>query len=614
MEPFVHKWGVNIIGGCCGTSPEHISALSHKFKGVVPVPRQIEQRTYVSGPQVAVPLDSSESLIRIGERLNVRGSKKVRDAVEQTDTINIHALEEVMREQVDDLGIEIIDVCMDSNIVETEKALPEIIHGLNSDFKGVMCIDSFSVEALEEAIQRYPGRPIINSISLEEYRDGVSKLDAVLETTAGHHPVYMALVNGPLGPAQTAQEKYDLALAIVEQAKERYNVLPDQILIDVNAYPIGSESVEGLNFCAETLEALPRIKAIHPDLKTTIGVGNLTNGLAQKPYMRIVLTSVFLHEARERGLDCAILNPNHYVPLTSLAAEDVALARDVILNRNMDAFERLEEIAMTKKTGTVQKKIDYDALPLEESICLKIKDGKKEKIDGTLDKDGWKYNYADSIVLQVAQAVDKHEPLEFINSYLMKTMKELGDGFGRGEVSLPHLLKSADVMRNVMTFLEAYMRHKSGADLTDQIQYKGTVVLGTVYQDVHSIGKDLAKTLLENYGYRVIDLGVQAPLEKFIETAISEKATAIGMSASSGTDLQSHDNRRSHVAGTQYFLSYFDWRRASEYAPCWLCGDVRAEQHRAHSRQCLLLRERYGRRQRHGQADRPQDPEVAFEG
>jgi len=197
----------------------------------------------------------------------------------------------------------------------------------------------------------------------------------------------------------------------------------------------------------------------------------------------------------------------------------------------MDAFERLEEIALKKKSGTVAKKSNYEDLSLEDSICRKVMDGHKDKTEGSLEKDGWKYDYRDKIVLQAAQAVEKHEPLTFISDYLMKTMRELGDGFGRGEVSLPHLLKSADVMRHVMGFLEAYMRHKSGVEPGAAIDYKGTVIIGTVYQDVHSIGKDLAKTLLENYGYRAIDLGVQVPLEDFVETARQEKADAIGMSA-----------------------------------------------------------------------------------
>ena len=345
MEPFVLEHGAAIVGGCCGTSPAHIRKLSEKFKGVAPIQRTPDPRVYVSGPQETSALDSSESLIRIGERLNVRGSKKVREAVEKENEIDFQALEEVAQEQVRDLGIEIVDICMDSNIIETERVLPEIIHGMTSDFKGIFCIDSFSVEALELAIKQYPGRPIINSISLEEYKDGVSKLDAVLSTTASHGPVYIALVNGEKGPAQTEQEKFELADEIVRQCRDKYGVQPSQLLIDVNAYPIGSESVEGLNFCAETLSALPRIKAIHPDLKTSIGVGNLTNGLAKKPYMRKVLTSVFLELAREKGLDCAILNPNHYVPLESLPEDDVELARQVILDRNMNAFERLEEIA-----------------------------------------------------------------------------------------------------------------------------------------------------------------------------------------------------------------------------------------------------------------------------
>jgi len=531
MKPFVYEYGVNIVGGCCGTNPDHIRALRKMVDQAKPLVRKPDPLTYLSGPQEAVALDSSENLVRIGERLNARGSKKVREAVENDEGVRMDELEEVVREQLDDLGIDIIDVCMDSNIVETEKVLPEVIHTLTTDFKGAMAIDSFSVEALETGLKMYPGRPIINSISLEEYAPGVSKLDAVLKVTAEHHPVYIALVNGAEGPAITADEKYDLAAEIVKQCGEKYGVTPDQILIDINAYPIGSESQEGMNFSLEALESLPRIKAIHPDLRTSIGVGNLTAGVAQKPYMRKVLTSIFLDEGRKRGLDCAILNPNHYVPVESLPPEDAELGRKVVLERDMDAFEKLEEIAEQKKTGTVKKKSNYEELSLEDSICQKIFDGYKDKSKGTVEKDGFTYEYGDRIVLEAVQTVDKHEPLVFISDYLMKTMRQLGDGFGRGEISLPHLLKSADVMRSVMGFLEAWMRHTSGVEPGAAIEYKGTVVLGTVYQDVHSIGKDLAKTLLDNYGYRTIDLGVQVPLENFVETARKEKADAIGMSA-----------------------------------------------------------------------------------
>ena len=260
VERFVKDFGVAIIGGCCGTTPDHIRALSNRLKGVVPNRKKIEKQVYVSGPQEAVALDSSEALLRIGERLNVRGSKKVRDAVERDDGIQMSTLEEVVEEQVKDLGIEIIDVCMDSNVVDTDTVLTQTIYEMTSDFKGVMCIDSFSVEALKQAIEVYPGRPIINSISLEEYEPGVNKLEAVLSQTAEHSPIYIALVNGPEGPGQTADEKYNLAAEIVKQAGEKFNVQPDQIIVDVNAYPIGSESVEGLNFCVETLKCLPRIK------------------------------------------------------------------------------------------------------------------------------------------------------------------------------------------------------------------------------------------------------------------------------------------------------------------------------------------------------------------
>lgn len=528
---FVKDYGVNMVGGCCGTTPAHIQAVSQAVKNLKPKQRQIENKVFVSGPQNAIELDGSQSLIRIGERLNVRGSKKVREAVEVSDPINFDALEEVVEEQVRDLGVGVIDVCMDSNLVNTEDTLVKVIRHITTDFAAAMCLDSFSVEALVEAIQVYPGRPIINSISLEEYKDGVDKIDAVVSQTHQHNPIYVALCTDQTGPAQTAEQKVDLARRIYEKCRDKYGVKAGQLMIDMNAFPIGSESEEGMNFALESLKAIEGIKAIHPDIMISLGVGNLTNGLAKKPYMRKVLTSVFMQDAREKGMDAAIINPHHYVPVESLDQKHVTLANRIIFDRDMDAFSELEDIAETKKSGTVKKKCNYESLNLEDAICQKIKDGYKNKCPGSCGLDDFNYDYQDTIVPQVAEALKTHKPLEFINNYLMKAMKELGDGFGRGEVSLPHLLKSADVMKSAMGFIEGYMKHTTGGDVHDQIQYKGTVVLGTVYQDVHSIGKDLVKTLLENYGYRVIDLGVQVPLDKFIDTAIEEKADAIGLSA-----------------------------------------------------------------------------------
>ncbi|MCB1083966.1 MAG: homocysteine S-methyltransferase family protein, partial [Simkania sp.] len=369
LKTFVEEYGINVVGGCCGTSTAHIQAIHQAIQGLKPKPRHSQQMTYISGPQNAVPLDSRENLIMIGERLNVRGSAKVKNAVENEDQIDDEALEEVVQEQIRDLGLDIIDVCMDSNVVNTEETLPRVIQSITHDFGGAMCIDSFSVEALEKAIEVYSGRPIVNSISLEEYAPGLDKIDAVLSFAEAHHPLYIALVTDVTGPATTAEEKYDFAKRIVEKTQSKYGVHPGRLFIDVNAFPIGSESVEGLNFSLESIKAIPLIKKIHPDIKTTIGVGNLTNGLAKKPYMRKVLTSVFLDEARKVGLDAAIINPNHYVPVSSLEPKDYELGLKVILERDMDAFAELEEIAQAKTGNAVEKRTTYDDLPLEEAIC-----------------------------------------------------------------------------------------------------------------------------------------------------------------------------------------------------------------------------------------------------
>ena len=530
MRDYEAENGINIVGGCCGTTPAHIAEITKHLGGKKPKVREVKRRNLISGPQNAFELDASEGLIQIGERLNVRGSKKVRDAVEVEDNIDNDALEEVVNEQNRDLGIDILDVCMDSNIVNTEKVLPKVIYDMTMDFGGAFCIDSFAVDALEVAIDVYPGRPIINSIALEEHSPGVSKIDAIVPLTKHHNPVYIALVTDGDGPALTADKKLELAEKIVAESA-KHGVTPDQLMIDINAFPIGAESIEGMNFALESLNSLKPIKAIHPEIMTSIGVGNLTNGLAKKPYMRVVLTSVFLDEGYKRGLDAAIVNPNHFIPVESIDPYDYELGKKVIFDRDMDAFEELETIAESRRGIVKEKKCSYDDMPIEEAICEKIKDGYKEKSEGSFDKDGFTYEYKDAIALSMKDIVDVHQPLDFINDYLMEAMRELGDGFGRGEVSLPHLLKSADVMKHCMNFLEAYMKNMSGESLDGQRTFKGTVVIGTVYQDVHSIGKDLAKTLLENYGYRVIDLGVQVPLEKFIDTAIAENADAIGMSA-----------------------------------------------------------------------------------
>ncbi|MBP9002307.1 MAG: homocysteine S-methyltransferase family protein [Candidatus Hydrogenedentes bacterium] len=532
LREFVAEYGVNIVGGCCGTTPEHIRATVEAIRDVSPRPRDPDPGLFVSGPQEAVRLDSSAALIRVGERLNARGSKKVRDAVEREGGIDHEVLEEVVREQVEGLGCEVIDVCMDSNVVNTVDALREVVHVQTTDFRGAMCLDSFQVDALAEAVKVYPGRPIINSISLEEVSPGVSKLDAVIEATGGHAPLYVALCTSSRGPAATAQEKLEVATAIIERARDRYGVPPDRLFVDVNVFPIGSESDESMNFAVETLEGIRRVKERFPDTRTILGVGNLTNGLASKPYMRTVLTSVFLDEARKRGLDAAILNPNHYLFPQDLDPEHYRLALRVIFDRDMEAFARLEEIALARKGGgQARQVVDLDSIPPEEACVTCIVEARKQRCEGTLTYRGREYAYGDRIVEYVARALETYEPLDFINRHLMRAMQILGDGFGRGEVSLPHLLKAADIMRQAMGFLEQVMRHEAGIDLHGAVRYKGTVVLGTVFQDVHSIGKDLAKTLLENYGYRVIDLGTMVPLQQFIDTAREHRADAIGMSA-----------------------------------------------------------------------------------
>lgn len=526
------NYGLNIVGGCCGTRPEHIAELVERLKGKKPATRKPSDMIFIAGVQNAVALDAERSLIRIGERLNVRGSKKVREAVETDNNIDMDTLEEVAREQINDLGCEIIDVCMDSNHVNTVQTLSRVVHQISADIKGAMCIDSFQPDALMEAVRYYAGVPILNSISLEEVEPGKTKLDILIPATKEFGCFYVALCTDSKGPADTVERKISLAKQIVEKA-ENYGVPAHRLFIDVNVFPIGAEPDETKNYALETLQGIEQVRKEIPHAFTIIGVGNLTNGLAQKPHMRKVLTSVFLDEARKRGLHSAILNPQHYVFVENLDPEDYRLAKKIIFERDMECFATLEERALSLKQKETVKKNNYDELPLETAICEKIKDGFKERGKGQIEFQGFIYEYQDLIVPQIAKALEKHEPLNFVSNYLMSAMQELGDMFGRGEVSLPHLLRSADVMKQAMGFIEGYLRYKAKQEKQEQTSNteRGTIVLGTVFQDVHSIGKDLTKTLLENYGYKVIDLGVMVPLQEFIDQAKKHKADAIGMSA-----------------------------------------------------------------------------------
>ncbi len=528
LAGFVEKSGVRIVGGCCGTSPDHIRAVAQRLKDVSIVAPAPEPGEYLSGPQEVVPVDGQKELIRIGERLNARGSKKVREAVEETKGgIAMDILEEVVREQVKDLGTPLIDICMDSAVVDTGKVMPEVISGVTGDFPGALCLDSFDVSVLADAVKYYPGRPLINSISLETVSPGKTRLDLVMSAVEFHDPLYIALLADDSGPALSTGGKVALAKRIVEDAAG-YGAAPGRLLMDINAFPIGSETAPGDNYAVSSLDAIPLIREIHPDLKTTIGVSNLTSGLAKKPYMRLLLTSVFLDEARKRGLTAAIVNPGHYVPVSSLAKEDYRLARKVIFEGDMDAYAELEAIAAEKQGKKVKKAGAYDHLSPAEGICERIKDGFKERCLDTVSVEGREYEYRDKVVQSTIKALDTVPPLALINDYLMKAMEELGALFSAGEVSLPHLLKSADVMQQVMGYIEFTMADQEAGEA---LKSKGTVVLGTIHQDVHSIGKDLTKTLFENYGYRVKDLGVQVSLEAFLSAALEEDADAIGGSA-----------------------------------------------------------------------------------
>ncbi|MCD6413070.1 MAG: homocysteine S-methyltransferase family protein [Elusimicrobia bacterium] len=526
MERFALKYGANIVGGCCGTTPEHIREISKRVRGRKPAERKIDKRIFVSGPQNAVPINAG-GLLQIGERLNVRGSKKVREAVEKSKEIDFDALEEVKTGQ-EELGLKILDICLDSNAYDVKNAMRVVLSRLLPDFGGAFSIDSFDPEVFEAAVKVYPGRPILNSISLEKYGDS-TKADVVIEKTVFHRPVYIAMLSDEGGPAKTAKQKLEIAEKLAGKCRS-YGVGFEDIFFDVGIFPVGSEGDAPVNFAVESLDAISLIAKLDKKAKTIVGVGNLSAGF--HPLVRRVLTSVFLAEAVSRGLAAAIVNPNNFIPVESIPSKERKLAERAIFGKDSDALDELERAASLKKGG---RKISlssragkvYDSADRLEAVVARIKDGYRQSLRGKIERGEFNFEYSDGIIPLVFEIFSRKKPLDFVSENLISAMNELGDKFADGEVSLPHLLKSAQLMKYVMDFTESFLKFSGSGEVAK----KGKIVLGTVFQDVHSIGKDLVKTLFENWGWEVIDLGSQVESGKFVEAAKKHRPFAIGMSA-----------------------------------------------------------------------------------
>jgi 5-methyltetrahydrofolate--homocysteine methyltransferase len=500
LAGFVAEYGVDIVGGCCGTTPEHLRAVVERIAAVT-APRRARPRPGVdlSSAMKAVPLAMEPRPLIVGERLNAQGSRKVKELLLADDYAG---LVQIARGQVE-AGAHVLDVCVALNERDDEAAqMRALVKLLAQAVDAPLMIDSTEADVIESALKVYPGRCIVNSVNLEKSGERVKR---VLPLVKRYGAAVVAMTIDEKGMAQTAERKAEIARRMVAVAAD-HGIGPDCLAFDALTFTLATGGEEYRRSAVETLEGIRRIKAENPGVFTVLGVSNVSFGLGKSA--REVVNSVFLFHAVKAGLDLAIVNPKDIRAYPQIPEEERALAEDVVFDRRPDALARL--IAHFGEKGAERQAPAEDLLAgktAEERIHLQILHRRPEGIEALID---------DALTRRPAVAV--------LNEVLLPAMKDVGDRFGAGELILPFVLQSAEVMKKAVAHLEQFLEKKEGTT-------KGTIVLATVYGDVHDIGKNLVKTILSNNGFTVHDLGKQVPVATVIERAAAVNADAIGLSA-----------------------------------------------------------------------------------
>jgi 5-methyltetrahydrofolate--homocysteine methyltransferase len=519
LHTFVADFGVDVVGGCCGTTPDHLRAIidalgdhRERREELTLVPDRdgwprlrraraiASPRSYVSSAIRAIPLRQDPPPTLIGERINAQGSRKVKQLLlaEQYD-----AILEIARSQVDG-GAHLLDVC----VALTERAdeaaqMRAVVRLLSQSVEAPLVIDTTEVGVLQAALENYPGRAIVNSINLE---NGRARIDAVAPLLKAHGAAVIALTIDEEGMAHTAARKLAVARRIYDLCVDEHGLDPGDLIFDPLTFTLATGQDDLRRSAIETIAGIRAIKGTLPGVLTSLGVSNLSFGLS--PAARGALNSVFLYHCVQAGLDLAIVNPAHITPYAEIDEAVRALAEDLIFDRRPDALPRY--IAHFEQAGPAAPAAAEDptaGLTAEERIHWQILHRKKEGIEALID-----------------EALTRRTPVALLNEVLLPAMKEVGDRFGAGELILPFVLQSAEVMKRAVAHLEQFLERRAGTS-------KGVVVLATVYGDVHDIGKNLVKTILSNNGYTVHDLGKQVPINVIIDKAVEVDATAIGLSA-----------------------------------------------------------------------------------
>jgi 5-methyltetrahydrofolate--homocysteine methyltransferase len=507
---FVQDYGVRIVGGCCGTTPEHLKAVVDAVSGIEPAKRDVKPTAAASSAYTSVPLDLDPKPLVVAEEMNTTTRvEHFRNLVRGKKYDDILALAKKLVNE----GSHMLDLCC-AIVGEDEKAyITAILEKVATRVPAPILVDSTEADVVEEALKRIPGKAIINSINLE---DGEKRTSKVLPMAKRYGAAVIALTIDEEGMALTAEKKAAIAKRIYDLATTKYGIRPVDIIFDALTLPISTGQEEYRSAGMETLNAIKRIKQELPDVKTILGVSNISFGL--DAYPRRVLNSVFMHEAVDYGLDMAIVNYTKIYPLYKIPHEEVELARKLIYQDRSDGDplqKYMQHFAGTKGKVQGSTTAHVETLSVDDKLKFAIINGEKAVGDGAHKK---------TLDELLEDALREYTPLELINTVLLDGMRTVGELFGARKMQLPSVLDSAGVMKQAVAYLEPKMEKKAGS------QQKGTIVLATVKGDVHDIGKNLVDIILTNNGFKVVNLGIKQPGDTIIKSAQDHKADAIGLS------------------------------------------------------------------------------------
>ncbi|ATQ27875.1 methionine synthase [Rhodococcus ruber] len=505
LSGFVAEFGLALVGGCCGTTPEHIRQVAEAVRETERAERAPRPEPGVSSLYSAVPFEQDSSILMIGERTNSNGSKAFREAMLAGDH---QKCLDIAKDQIRD-GAHLLDLNVDYVGRDGAADMADLASRLATASTLPIMIDSTEPDVIRAGLEHLGGRCAVNSVNYEDGDGPGSRFERIMQHVVEHGAAVVALTIDEEGQARTAEHKVRIAERLIADLTGNWGLGEEDIVVDALTFPISTGQEEVRRDAIETIEAIREIKRRHPRVHFTLGISNVSFGL--NPAARQVLNSVFLHECVQAGLDTAIVHASKILPMARIPDEQRETALDLVYDRRREGYDPLQKLmalfeGVSAASSRESRAQELAALPLFERLERRIVDGERNGLEADLD-----------------EAMQTTPPLAIINDTLLSGMKTVGELFGSGQMQLPFVLQSAEVMKAAVAYLEPHM--ESTGD-----EGKGRIVLATVKGDVHDIGKNLVDIILSNNGYEVVNLGIKQPIATILDAAVDKNADVIGMS------------------------------------------------------------------------------------